>query len=185
MIGYKNASPQIVDEQVTQPAVAAVQDAPDVNAVLSRSSAGVSILEVTFNDGTNSQTDQQNLASALQKAQAQFPPTAGAPSITAFSTALLPVLTYSVYGEGSLGSLATRVNQVAVPKLEGLSGVSAVQVAGAPTEQVLVTVDQASLAQHGLTEQAVVAAIEQASLVQSVGSVNDNGTSVPVQVSGR
>ncbi len=184
VIGYKNASPQIVDEQVTQPAVAAVQDAPDVNAVLSRSSAGVSILEVTFNDGTNSQTDQQNLASALQKAQAQFPPTAGAPSITAFSTALLPVLTYSVYGEGSLGSLATRVNQVAVPKLEGLSGVSAVQVAGAPTEQVLVTVDQASLAQHGLTEQAVVAAIEQASLVQSVGSVNDNGTSVPVQVSG-
>ncbi|MBO0743547.1 MAG: efflux RND transporter permease subunit, partial [Candidatus Dormibacteraeota bacterium] len=184
VISDKNASPQVVDQQITQPAVAAIQGAANVDTVLSRSSAGVSILQVTFNDGTDSQTDQQNLAAALQKAQAQFPPTAGAPSITAFSTALLPVLTYSVYGNESLGSLATQLNQIAVPKLQGLSGVSTVQVAGAPTQQMLVTVDPARLAAHGVTEQAVVAAIQQASLVQSVGSINDNGTSIPVQVSG-
>ncbi|MGH7910508.1 MAG: efflux RND transporter permease subunit, partial [Candidatus Dormibacteraceae bacterium] len=184
VISDRNASPQVVDSQVTQPAVAAVQGVTGVDTVLSRSSAGVSLLEITFQDGTDSQTDQQNLSAALQKVQPQLPSTAGAPSITAFSTALLPVLTYSVYGDASLGTLSTQLSQVAVPKLQGLAGVSTVQVSGAPTQQVQVTVDPAELAARGLTEQAVAQAIQQAALVQSVGSVSGNGQPIPVQVAG-
>src|SRR6202011_2362837 len=106
------------------------------------------------------------------------------PTIEAFSTSSVPVLQYAAYANESLGDLATQLRSVALPKLAGLSGVSTVNLTGAPTQEVDVPLDPAKLAAHGLSVGQVSAALAQAATVQSVGALKDNGTVIPLQISG-
>ncbi|HEX4215138.1 MAG TPA: efflux RND transporter permease subunit, partial [Candidatus Dormibacteraeota bacterium] len=177
------ASPTVVDAQVTVPVVTTLQGVTDVNEIDSDSASGASIIEVEFNDGTDEQTDLQNLNAALTRIQGSLPATAKAPDVEAFSTSELPILQYSVYGNASLATTSSRLETVAVPRLQGLAGVATVSVSGAPTQEVQVTLDPQKLTADGVSMSQVVATLESASLVQSVGSLQDNGQAVPVRIS--
>lgn len=183
VIAYPQASPSVVDAQVTVPVVTTLQGVTDVNEIDSDSASGAAIIEVQFNDGTDQQTDLQNLNAALAKIQGTLPSAARSPDVEAFSTSELPILKYSVYGNASLATISDRLETVAVPKLQGLAGVSTVSVSGAPGQEVQVTLDPQKLSAHGVSLSEVVATLQGASLVQSVGSVQDNGHAVPVRIS--
>src|SRR4029077_5624920 len=82
-----------------------------------------------------------------------------------------------------LGDIAGQLRALALPKLKGLAGVSSVVLTGAPTDEVDVIVDPAKLAAHSLTVTQVAAALQQASIVQSVGSLKQGSATIPLQVS--
>jgi HAE1 family hydrophobic/amphiphilic exporter-1 len=180
----QGASPGVVDQQVTLPMVNALQGLAGVTSVDSTSSSGASIVTVQFKDGTDLAAARQAVSTSLDRARAtlhsQLPP----PTIVTFSTSSIPVLRYSAYANESLGDLSTQLRTVALPKLAGLSGVSAVTLTGAPTQEVDVTLDPAKLATHGLGVGQVSAALAQASTVQSVGALKDNGAVIPLQIAG-
>jgi hydrophobic/amphiphilic exporter-1 (mainly G- bacteria), HAE1 family len=181
---YPGASPSIVDQQVTLPVVSSLQGLSGVTTVDSTSASGASIVTVQFKDNTDTTVARQSLSSSLDRVRAALPPQAQPPNIVAFSTSGLPVLQYSVYANESLSALASQLRAVAIPKLASLAGVSTVNLTGAPTEEVDVTLDPAKLAAHALSIPQVSAALAQATTVQSVGALKDNGTVVPLQISG-
>src|SRR2546423_5625968 len=181
---YPGTSPGVVDQQVTLPVVSALQGVSGVTSVDSTSASGASIVTVQFKDGTDTTAARQTLSSSLDRARASLPPQVQAPNIVTFSTSGLPVLQYSVYANESLGDLSSQLRSVAIPKLAGLAGVSTVNLTGAPAEEIQVTIDPAKLAAHGLTVSQVSAALAQATTVQSVGALKDNGTVIPLQISG-
>jgi HAE1 family hydrophobic/amphiphilic exporter-1 len=100
------------------------------------------------------------------------------------STNSLPILTYAVSSGEPLGDLAGQMRAQALPKLKGLAGVQSVVITGAPTDEVDVILDPIKLASHGVTVGQVAAALQQASIVQSVGSLKQGSASIPLQVSG-
>jgi len=181
---YPGASPSVVDQQVTLPVVSSLQGLSGVTSVDSTSASGASIVTVQFKDNTDTTVARQSLSSSLDRVRAALPPQAQPPNIVAFSTSGLPVLQYSVYANESLSALASKLRSVAIPKLASLAGVSTVNLTGAPTQEVDVTLDPAKLAAHGLSIAQVSAALAQATTVQSVGALKDNGTVVPLQISG-
>jgi HAE1 family hydrophobic/amphiphilic exporter-1 len=180
---YPGASPELVDQGVTLPVVSAVEGVPGVSSVTSTSSAGVSLVIILFKDGADTIAARQNIATRLDGMRALLPQQAVAPTIQAFSTSSLPILTYAVSADESLGDLAGQLRSVAIPKLKGLSGVSSVVITGAPTDEVDVTLDPAKLAAHGLSAGQVAAALQQATLVQSIGGLKEGSTVIPLQVS--
>ena len=181
---YPGASPSVVDQQVTLPVVSALQGLSGVTTVDSTSASGASIVTVQFKDGTDTTAARQGLSSSLDRARAVLPQQAQPPNIVAFSTSGLPVLQYSVYANESLSALASQLRTVAIPKLAALAGVSTVNLTGAPTQEIQVTLDPAKLAAHGLTVAQISAALAQATVVQSVGALKDNGSVIPLQISG-
>jgi HAE1 family hydrophobic/amphiphilic exporter-1 len=178
------ASPGVVDQQVTLPVVNALQGVAGVTSVDSTSSSGASIVTVQFKDGTDLTAARQAVSSSLDHARAALPAQVQPPTIETFSTSSIPVLQYSAYANESLGDLATQLRSLALPKLAGLSGVSTVNLTGAPTQEVDVTLDPAKLAAHGLSVGQVSAALAQAATVQSVGALKDNGAVIPLQIAG-
>jgi hydrophobic/amphiphilic exporter-1 (mainly G- bacteria), HAE1 family len=178
------ASPGVVDQQVTLPVVNALQGVAGVTSVDSTSSSGASIVTVQFKDGTDLTAARQAMSTSLDRARAALPAQVQPPTIEAFSTSSVPVLQYAAYANESLGDLATQLRSVALPKLAGLSGVSTVNLTGAPTQEVDVTLDPAKLAAHGLGVGQVSAALAQAATVQSVGALKDNGAVIPLQIAG-
>ena len=178
------ASPGVVDQQVTLPVVNALQGLAGVTSVDSTSTSGASVVTVQFKDGTDTTGARQSLSSSLDRARATLPSQLQPPNIVTFSTSSIPVLQYSVYANESLGDLSSQLRSVAIPKLAGLAGVSTVNLTGAPSEEVQVTLDPSKLAEHGLTVAQVSAALAQATTVQSVGALKDKGTVIPLQISG-
>ena len=178
------ASPGVVDQQVTLPVVSALQGVSGVTTVDSTSTSGASIVTVQFKDGTDLTVARQSVSTAIDRVRAALPAQVQPSNIVTFSTSAIPVLQYSVYANESLGDLATQLRGVAIPKLAGLAGVSTVNLTGAPTQEVDVTLDPAKLAAHGISVGQVSAALAQATTVQSVGALRDNGTVVPLQIAG-
>src|SRR5437879_6491220 len=178
------ASPTVVDQEVTTPIASVLQGVSGVDTVSSTSNAGSSQILVTFKDGTDVTSDRQSLSTALDNVRPLLPQSVPAPTIQAFSTSSLPILAYAVSSDEPLGDLAGQLRTTALPKLKGLAGVSSVTLTGAPTDEVTVTLDPAQLAAQGITSGQVVAALQQASLVQSVGAIRQGSTTIPVQISG-
>ncbi len=181
---YPGASPEIVDQQVSVPIVNAMLGVTGTTTVQSTSSQGASLLIVLFRDGTDIKSAEQDVNSAMARIRQLLPPQAASSSVQTFSTNSLPILEYAISADEPLGDLAGQLRAQALPKLKGLAGVSSVVLTGAPTDEVDVTVDPSKLAAHGLTVTQVAAALQQASIVQSIGSLKNGSATIPLQVSG-
>ena len=178
------ASPAIVDTQVSVPVVNAVEGVAGVDTVQSTSSQGASLVIVLFKDGTDLKTAQQDVNTAVARARSFLPPQTPASTVQTFSTNSIPILEYAVSADEPLGDLAGQLRTQALPKLKGLAGVSSVVITGAATDEVDVTLDPAKLAAHGVSTGQVAAALQQATVVQSVGSLKQGSATIPLQVSG-
>jgi hydrophobic/amphiphilic exporter-1 (mainly G- bacteria), HAE1 family len=178
------ASPEIVDSQVTIPVVNALEGVSGVDTVQSTSSQGASLVFVLFKDGTDLKTAEQDVGSAVAQVKPFLPAQAPASTVQTFSTNSIPILEYAVSADEPLGDLAGQLRANALPKLKGLAGVSSVLITGAPTDEVDVTLDPVKLAAHGVAVGQVASALQQASVVQSVGSIKQGSATIPLQVSG-
>jgi HAE1 family hydrophobic/amphiphilic exporter-1 len=181
---YPGASPEVVDGQVTVPVVNAMQGVTGADTVQSTSSQGASLVIVLFRDGVDLKAAEQDVSSALARIRALLPPQTPASTVQTFSTNSLPILEYAVSAGEPLGDLAGQLRTQALPKLKGLPGVSSIVLTGAPTDEVDVTLDPVKLASHAVTSGQVAAALQQASIVQSVGSLKQGSATIPLQVSG-
>jgi len=181
---YPGASPEIVDQQVGVPVGNAMQGVAGADTVQSTSSQGASLVIVLFKDGTDLKSAEQDVSSALGRIRSLLPPQALASTIQTFSTNSLPILEYAVSASEPLGDLSGQLRAQALPKLKGLAGVSSVVITGAPTDEVDVTLDPVKLAAHNVTVGLVAAALQQSSIVQSIGSLKQGSATIPLQVSG-
>ncbi len=181
---YPGASPQVVDTQVTVPVANALEGLSGVNTVQSTSSQGVSLVVVLFKDGIDLKSAEQDVNRAVAGARPFLPPTVPASTVQTFSTNSIPILTYAVSANESLGDLAGQLRAQALPKLKGLAGVSSVVVTGAPTDEVDVTLDPLKLAKNGVGPGQVASALQQATIVQSIGSLKNGNATIPLQVTG-
>ncbi|MGH7759921.1 MAG: efflux RND transporter permease subunit [Candidatus Dormibacteraceae bacterium] len=178
------ASPDIVDSQVTIPIVNALEGVSGVDTVQSTSSQGASLAIVLFKDGTDLKAAVQDVNTAVGHARPFLPANVPSSTVQTFSTNSIPILEYAVSADEPLGDLAGQLRGQALPKLKGLAGVSSVVITGAPTDEVDVTLDPAKLAAHGVSTAQVASALQQATVVQSVGSLKQGSATIPLQVSG-
>jgi HAE1 family hydrophobic/amphiphilic exporter-1 len=181
---YPGASPEVVDQQVSVPVVNAMQGVSGADTVQSTSSQGVSLVIVLFRDGVDLKAAEQDVSSAMSRLRPILPQQATSSTVQTFSTNSLPILEYAISADEPLGDLAGQLRSQALPKLKGLAGVSSVVLTGAPTDEVDVILDPAKLATYGVTSGQVAAALQQATIVQSVGSLKDGSATIPLQVSG-
>src|SRR6202165_5363920 len=181
---YPGASPEVVDQQVSVPVSNAMQGVAGANTVQATATQGASLVIVLFKDGTDLKSAEQDVNSALGKVKALLPPQALSSTVQTFSTNSLPILTYAISAAEPLGDLSGQLRAQAIPKLKGLAGVSSVVITGAPTDEVEVTLEPRKLATYGVTVTQVALALQQASIVQSIGSLKQGSASIPLQISG-
>src|SRR6185295_8943846 len=181
---YPGASPAVVDTQVSVPITNAMQGVTGADTIQSSSSQGSSLVIVLFRDGTDLKSAVQDVNSALARIRPLLPAQATNFTVQTFSTNSLPILVYAVSADEALGDLAGQLRATALPKLKGLAGVSSVNMTGAPTDEVDVTLDPVKLAASGVTVSQVAAALQQASIVASIGSIKDGSATIPLQIAG-
>ncbi|MFV0434642.1 MAG: efflux RND transporter permease subunit [Leucobacter sp.] len=175
------ASPEVMDEQVSVPISRALSDLEDVEQVVATSASSMSTVSISYTYGTDVDDFRATVEQALNSISDTLPSDAE-PQLISGSTADIPVIFMTASSpDESIAALSSTLSDSVVPRLESISGVRSAAVSGAAVERVVITPDQAKLAANGLSPQALSDALEANGMTLPLGSVSEDGASLPVQ----
>ncbi|NVC25454.1 hydrogenase expression protein [Kocuria sp. WN036] len=173
------ASPEVLDEQVSEPISRAVGDLDGVEQVVATSSANMSMVSIAYEYGTDSDEFNASVESAIGALTTL--PNDAEPNVMSGGTDQMPVIFMTASSsELDETELSAALQDTVKPRVESIEGVRSAAVSGGAVQRVEITPDQAAMAQHGLTQQAITQALQDNGTTLPLGSVGKDGTSSPV-----
>jgi len=171
---YPGRAPEEVERQVTIPVEIAMRNVPKVETIRSRTIFGLSVVQLIFEEGTESYWARQRVQEKLSGLDL---PEGAAAELGPLATAYGEVLRYELVSDGryDLMELRTLNDWVVIPRLLRASGVAEVANFGGYAKQHGVLLDPAQLLRFGLSVNDVVDAI-QTNNASAGGSVLSRGS---------
>lgn len=149
MCTYVGASPSDIEELVTDPLEAAIMSVAGVEEVQSSSSENVSMVMITYEDGTDTDIATTKLREKFN--MATLPEDASDPIIINMNMSdMMPTAVIALMGE-DLGQLQDLAEDVVSPALERIDGVAQVSVNGGLEQQITVEINASRAAGYGLS----------------------------------
>ncbi len=181
---YQGASPQVVENDLSTPIENAVQGIEGLDSTHSTSQSGQSVVTAEFVYGTNLTTAEQKVQLAVDRLGSTLPDGV-TPQVVSFSLSDLPVIQLAVTSDLDPATLASRLQDSAVTKLEQLNGVRAASVLGDRGQRITITPDAAKLAANGLSTQAITTALQQNGILLASGTITTGDKTLDVQAGQR
>ncbi|MBM7693692.1 HAE1 family hydrophobic/amphiphilic exporter-1 [Peribacillus deserti] len=180
---YPGATPEEVGDKVSQPIEQAVQSMNGVKVVSSTSYQNASSVQIEYDFEKNMDEAKNEAEEALSSIS--FPEGVQEPETSKLSFNAFPILTLSVSNdEESLAALTKTVKEKIAPALEGINGVSTVQISGQQVDEVELKFDQDKMKQLGLQEAAVQNIIKGSDVTVPLGLYTFKDTQKSVKVDG-
>ncbi|WP_430789025.1 efflux RND transporter permease subunit [Virgibacillus flavescens] len=174
MTTYPGAAPEEVAEEVTIPVEQRIQNLNGVELVTSTSLANASSVQIQFNFDTDMDEATNEVESALS--DIDLPEGANQPDVSRLSFNAFPVISLSISNDdSSLEKLTTSVEKDVVPTLEGLKGVSDVQITGQQVQKVTLNFNEDKLKETGLSEETIKQIIQGSDVSFPLGLTNFDG----------
>jgi hydrophobic/amphiphilic exporter-1 (mainly G- bacteria), HAE1 family len=177
---YPGGTPLDMDRRVSKIIEDNISTLAGVTDISSTSGAGFSQVIINFRNGTNIDSAANELAGRVSSLRGELPSAANAPVIEKFDLGATPVLQIAVSSPKGLQAARTWADKNLKPVLERVSGVSAVQVLGAPKREVQVRLEPSKLESYGLSAAQISAAIQTQSLELPAGTLDSNGRRVGI-----
>ncbi|GAA1535977.1 efflux RND transporter permease subunit [Brevibacterium picturae] len=181
---YQGATPEAVEQEVTDPLEGALTAVPEVEDMTSTSSAGSSSITVSTEYGEDSDDVVKALQRAVSQVQASLPDGVE-PNVMTAGTDDIPVLALSVTSDADEDKLAANLNDIAEPELKKIDGVSQVMIAGAKTKQVEVTIRRDDLEDEGANLDEIAGILQANGIPTSAGELKSDDGTAPVEVGTR
>ncbi|MGH2602779.1 MAG: efflux RND transporter permease subunit, partial [Dehalococcoidia bacterium] len=172
------SQPDDVVRTVTTPIEQATAGIPGLKSTESTSIAGLSVILLNFEFGTDLDRAETLLKEQLDTAQ--LPPTATT-SVLTFDPASIPIVTLSLQGDLNPAQLATIAQTQVVPALANLDGVASVEVVGGALTEILVTLDRQQMLDAGVSYDQVAAALRANNVILPSGQLQTGDTTLPIQ----
>lgn len=156
---YQGRAAEEVEQQVTVPIERALQNTPNVLDRRSRTIFGLSVVQLTFKDGTNDYFARQQVIERLSAAEL---PEGVSPELAPLSTAVGEIYRYSVEAPANYSQAELRDLQdwVIKPALLQVDGVADVVTFGGPLKQFHIITSPEKLRKYNLTLQEVMNAVD-------------------------
>ncbi|TFH70520.1 efflux RND transporter permease subunit [Cellulomonas sp. HD19AZ1] len=182
------SSPDLVEQQLTEPIEQALSSVDDVESVTSTSATSVSTTTVQLTYGVDVDARAQEIQRAVDRIRSSLPDGVE-PSVFTGSIDDLPVVQLAVAGtpddvregEDPQAALARVVQDVVAPRLEQVPGVRDVAVTGVAEQAVTITLDLPALTAVGLSPTAVQTVLQDNGVVLPTGTVDDGDRTLSVQ----
>ncbi len=183
VVTLPGASAADMETLVTDKIEDQVSGIANIDTMTSMSGDGVSEITVQFVASADINQSIQDLRDAVDKAVPNLPTDASAPQVLKINFNDQPILVASVSGDlppTEFSALGTTLQT----DLQGITGVSSVDVAGVPPKEVDVVVRQSALQQYGLTLSGVIGAVAAANAAAPAGSITIDGVNYDVNFKG-
>jgi len=179
---YPGASPEVVDDQVSQAIEQAVIGLEGIESTTVTSTTGLSVLRVSFEFGTSTEDVTQKLNEVLSDLGSVLPQDAS-PRVISGSFDSVPIIVLAVSAnDGDNEAIGKKLEELAPTLFRQVDGIRDIAVSGAKTKRINLELNQVALAQAGLNQRDIVSAINANGLILPVGSIVDDGGSIAIQV---
>jgi len=168
---YPGAAAEEVSRAVAEPLEEAVAAMPGLVELRSTSRNGEVTTRLRFAWGTDMQTSLLNVRERLDNARSRLPERAARPTLLTSDPGERPIAVLGMTGRGDMRSLARAAEDIFARRLEQIAGVSSVAVAGAPEDEVRVSLDPERMRTLGLTPDDVAEAVRAANASGAGGTV--------------
>ncbi|MCA1039292.1 efflux RND transporter permease subunit [Bacillus infantis] len=154
MTVYPGATPEQVADEISEPIEKRVQNLEGVSVVSSSSFQNASSVQIQYNFDKDMDKAQEEVKEALDSIE--FPDGVQEPGVSRLSLDAFPIMSLSISDEKkSLPELTKMAEEQIVPELEGLDGVSTVQISGQQLQEAQLSFDKEKMAEYGLDEETV------------------------------
>lgn len=178
---YPGASPQDVDQKVTQPIEQSLQGIAGAKKISSVSADSTSVVVVEYDFDTDMDKAKQQMQEAIDRVS--LPDGALKPSFSRYGFNTFPFMILGVTSKSkSPDELEKWVEETAEPMLKTANGVGQVQIEGQGPKAVYVRLKQDRLKQYNLTAQQVQQALQASNVSIPVGELPSGRLDLPVRV---
>ena len=181
----RGASPEEIETSVTKPLEEIINTVEGIDELSSITTEGVSRITVQFFLERNRDVSAQNVRDKVNTILSKLPPGTETPIIDKFDVDAVPVMSLSVSAPRDLKEISYIVEKQIKENLETVPDVGAVNMVGARTRAVQVSVDIARLRARGLTIDDVRSALAQQNLEVPGGRVEQGTRELVVRTLGR
>ena len=179
---YPGASPEVVDQQVSTIIENAVISLEGIESTTVTSSTGLSVLRVSFEFGTATSDATERLNAAISSIDGILPQDAS-PQVISGSFDSVPIIVLAVSADnGDNEELGVALEKLAPSLFQQVEGIRDIAVSGSVQKRLNLTLNQAALAQNGLTQRDIATALSANGLVLPVGSLVDSEGSIAIQM---
>src|SRR5699024_1441836 len=138
-------------EDIASPLEKATENLDHVKAVYSNSYANMASIQIEYDYGVDMDEVKRNLLSTLD--DVHLPEDAEEPMITEIIMNMMPVVALSISSDTEdIVELTSTVEEIVLPKLQKLDGVSSASITGQHVEEIHITYNQEKLDQYDLEE---------------------------------
>ena len=162
---YPSADPEAVVREVTDPIERAISGADGLETVQSTSSEGRAAVFATFQYGTDMAAAEAFIENALNGVN--FPAAVDDPTVGRFDPDAFPVIQFGVVSDRPLVEVQALVQDLIIPEIEDIEGVTQVQLVGDVDRNFIVTADLEKMSANGI------------SLFQVSSALRDNNVTLP------
>ncbi len=177
---YPGADPETIAREVTEPIEDAVAGVSGLTDIESSSQRNVANIVANFNYGEDMAEAHRTIESRVNGLS--LPPAVEV-AVVRINSDLFPIMQISVSGDRDIVSLQRILDDSVIPRLESVSGVHEINVAGEVDEQVTVTVDTDKLQDLGLSMFQVSEAISGNNVGLPSGRITEGGVTYSVRTS--
>lgn len=179
-------SPEQVEVLVTQQIENALNGISGIESLRSKSIQGVSVVTVTFKDGTDIYIDRQFVTERLSTLAGQLPVGVKQPQMTPLvpSTGLTLVIGLTSTQKTPM-QLRTFADWVLRRRLLSVTGVANVTVFGGEVKQFQIQVHPDKLIKYNLSVEDVLAAAKRSTAVEGSGFIENNNQRIVIQTEGQ
>lgn len=150
LVPYPGASPEEVEEEIVRPLEGELSGLEGMEMLKSVSSEGMARILMEFDLNADMDATLGEIRSRLGRITPFLPDDAMEPILNRFDPSSVPVIVLTLKGDRSERELMELAKNRAVPSLEGLKGVAAVELSGGRETIVKISLDQLSLESYNL-----------------------------------
>lgn len=150
------ANPDVIDASITSVIESAINSVPGIDAVISNSVPGVSVVALTFNLDKNIDVAFNEVQAKVNQILRQLPDDADPPVVAKVQTDASPIMWVALQGDRTQQQLNQYARNVIRKTLETIDGVGEVRMGGRRDRTIRVELQPARLAALELTVQDVL-----------------------------
>ena len=180
---YIGAGAEEVDKDVIKPIEDAVSGVSGIDTIRSTSGTGFGYTLVMFTLSTDMNAAVIDVQSALAGIADKLPKDATKPVMSKYDLNSQPILIISVSGTASPEELYNEADRI-MHRIESLSGVGNVSIAGGLKKQLLVTVDKAAMEYFGISATTLLGVLHAENLNLPAGQIKQHTRNVTVRLVG-
>ena len=176
-------SPEDAERLLVKPLETELAALTGLDSMTGTASEGFATVQLEFDPGYDLDTAIDKVREAVDRASNDLPTEATDPTVTEINTALFPILTTILSGpvpERTLNKLANQLKD----RLESLSGVLEVDIAGNRVELLEILIDPTALETYGLSFSELTSQISKNNLLIAAGAIENEAGRIVLKVPG-